>query len=187
MHPRDAFDSLTSIELQGYTVHKFSILLVSILATGCTAKYAQQDVFPSQAKLDRQMPVTIATPVDGRYETTVYPASGDMTAAAAKTAFSHYANHVTVVDACRELGCLRQNSPSGYYVIPEILHWEDRATEWSGLPDKIEVKLAIYGPTGTQPLGSTILSGKSKWATFGGDHPQDLLHEPIAEYVKAQY
>jgi len=168
-------------------VHKLSIILVSILATGCTAKYAQQDVFPNPGKLDRQMPVTIAIPVDGRYETTPYPASGDMTAAAVKTAFSYYTNRVTVMGACRELSCLRQNSPSGYYVIPEILHWEERATEWSGLPDKIEVKLAIYGPTGAQPLGSAILSGKSKWATFGGDHPQDLLQEPIAEYVKAQY
>ena len=168
-------------------MHKFSIILVSILATGCTAKYAQQDVFSNQAKLDRQMPVTIATPVDGSYETTPYPASGDMTAAAVKTAFSYYTNRVTVMGACRELSCLRQNRPSGYYVIPQILHWEERATEWSGLPDKIEVKLAIYGPTGEQPLGSAVLSGRSKWATFGGDHPQDLLHEPIAEYVKAQY
>lgn len=168
-------------------MHKLSAILVSILATGCTAKYAQQDVSTNLTKLDRQMPVTIATPLDGRYETTSYPASGDMTAAAVKTAFSHYANQVTVVNSCRELVCLRQQTPSGYYVVPEILHWEERATEWSGIPDKIEVKLAIYGPTGAQPLGSTILSGKSKWATFGGDHPQDLLHEPIAEYVKAQY
>jgi hypothetical protein len=174
-------------KIPGDIVHKLSIILVSILATGCTAKYAQQEVFPNPGKLDRQMPVTIATPVDGRYETTPYPASGDMTAAATKTAFSYYTNRVTVTGTCHELNCLRQNNPSGYYVIPEILHWEERATEWSGLPDKIEVKLAIYGPTGAQPLGSAILSGKSKWATFGGDHPQDLLQEPINEYVKAQY
>nr|BFE90111.1 hypothetical protein GCM10020185_06470 [Pseudomonas brassicacearum subsp. brassicacearum] len=92
------------------------------------------------------MPVTIATPVDGSYETTPYPASGDMTAAAVKTAFSYYTNRVTVMGACRELSCLRQNRPSGYYVIPEILHWEERATEWSGLPDKIEVKTRHLWP-----------------------------------------
>lgn len=168
-------------------MHKLSIVLISILATGCTAKYAQQDVSVSQEKLDRQMPITIATPADGRYETKPYPASGVMTAAAVKAAFSHYSNRVTVVESCRELSCLEQHSSSGYYVVPEILHWEDRATEWSGIPDKIEVKLTIYDTTGTEPLESTILSGKSKWATFGGDHPQDLLDKPIAEYVRAQY
>lgn len=98
-------------------MHKFSVILVSILATGCTAKYAQQDVFSNQAKLDRQMPVTIATPVDGSYETTPYPASGDMTAAAVKTAFSYYTNRVTVRAACRELSCLRQSSPDRKSVV----------------------------------------------------------------------
>nr|WP_189664302.1 DUF4823 domain-containing protein [Pseudomonas marvdashtae] len=174
-------------KIKGNTVHKLSIILISLLATGCTAKYAQQDVSTSEAKLDRQLPITIATPADGRYETTSYSASGDMTAAAVKKAFSLYSNRVTVVNSCRELECLRQGNPLGYYVVPQILHWEERATEWSGIPDRIEVKLAIYGPTGEQPLESTVLSGKSKWATFGGDHPQDLLDEPISGYVKAQY
>ncbi|WP_254924651.1 DUF4823 domain-containing protein [Aeromonas sp. A35_P] len=29
--------------------------------------------------------------------------------------------------------------------------------------------------------------GKSKWATFGGDHPQDLLPEPTEKYVNSLY
>lgn len=68
-----------------------------------------------------------------------------------------------------------------------ILHWEDRATEWSGKKDKIEIKLSIYGAEGNQEIAGTIIGGKSKWATFGGDHPQDLLPEPIQAYVDTLY
>lgn len=78
------------------------------------------------------------------------------------------------------MGCLEktQAQPYGYYVIPEILHWEDRATEWSGIPDRLEVKLSIFDGN-KKELASTIITGKSKWATLGGDHPQDLLPEPL--------
>ena len=62
-----------------------------------------------------------------------------------------------------------------------------RATEWSGIPDKIEVKIIVYdGGTGKE-VGSTLISGRSKWATFGGDHPQDLLPEPLNSYVESLY
>jgi Domain of unknown function (DUF4823) len=77
--------------------------------------------------------------------------------------------------------------PFDYYVVSEILHWEDHATEWSGLPDKIEVKIMVYdGGTGKE-LASTLIAGESKWATFGGDHPQDLLPEPLNSYVESLY
>ncbi len=168
-------------------MRKTSIFLLSILASGCTARYVQDDLTTSSVKLIHGLSVTIATPVDGRYETTVYKTSGVMTAGAVRAAFARYTNNVKVSDSCADLPCIRQKSGSDYYVVPEILHWEDRATEWSGIPDKIEVKLAIYASEGDEPLASTIVSGKSKWATFGGDHPQDLLSKPIEEYIKAQY
>jgi hypothetical protein len=71
--------------------------------------------------------------------------------------------------------------------VPEILHWEDRATEWSGIPDRVEVKLLVLEAQGNKEIASIVISGKSKWATFGGDHPQDLLPEPIKQYVESLY
>lgn len=168
-------------------MQKILVIAASILASGCTAKYAQTDVSINPGKLDHTAAVTIATPNDGRYESTTYQASGEMTAAAVRNAFSFYSNQVAIIESCRELNCLRQQGHSGYFVVPEILHWEDRATEWSGIPDKIQVKLSIYDQEGQAPLASTVIAGKSKWATFGGDHPQDLLQKPIEAFVKAQY
>lgn len=166
-------------------------MAISVLfsITGCSSTYTQNKLKEPSAKLVRGKAVTIATPKDGQYSNTVYADSGKMTALATKSAFSRFSNEITISDSCQDLDCLKKTSAqiSEYYVIPEILHWEDRNTEWSGKPDKIEVQLSIYeGPTWTE-LSSTLISGKSKWATFGGDHPQDLLPEPLNAYVESLY
>lgn len=168
-------------------MQKLAAILTAVLVTGCTAKYTQSDVSTSSNKLDPRQSVIIATPTDGRYAEKLYSGSGEMTANAVRTAFAHYTNQVDVVAACKDITCLKARSASAYYVVPEILHWEDRATEWSGIPDKVQVKLTIYEPTSNEPSRAAVLSGKSKWATFGGDHPQDLLPGLLQNYVKAQY
>lgn len=73
-----------------------------------------------------------------------------------------------------------------YIVIPEILHWEDRATAWSGLPDKIEVSVEIYDNT-KKLLKSAILSGKSASMTLGSTDPGELLEEPLANFFKSVF
>jgi len=74
-----------------------------------------------------------------------------------------------------------------YFVVPEILHWEDRNTEWSGKKDVIEIKITVVDAASGSALASSVISGKSKWATFGGDHPQDLLPKPLQAYVDSLY
>jgi hypothetical protein len=36
-------------------------------------------------------------------------------------------------------------------------------------------------------MDSVIIKGKSGLATFGGDHPQDLLAKPVSAYVNGLY
>jgi hypothetical protein len=112
-----------------------------------------------------------------------------MTATAIKAAFSHFTSNVVVTEQCIGMDCLKliQTDRYGYYVEPQILHWEDRATEWSALPDKIEIKISVYDASLGTELASSVLTGRSKWATLGGDHPQDLLPEPVRGYVDALY
>jgi hypothetical protein len=66
---------------------------------------------------------------------------------------------------------------------PTILNWEDRATEWSGRPDRVTLRYVIYDVATGKPLASTLARASSKWATFGGDHPQDLLPVPTQTFV----
>jgi hypothetical protein len=36
-------------------------------------------------------------------------------------------------------------------------------------------------------LDSAVIEGKSKWATLGGDHPQDLLESPLSDYARSLF
>jgi Domain of unknown function (DUF4823) len=66
-----------------------------------------------------------------------------------------------------------QRSGSGYSIDPKILHWEDRATEWSGKADRVKVSLSLYHFGSL--IGSALVAANSSFFTFGGDHLEDLL------------
>lgn len=168
---------------------RFILFFIALtLLSGCAATYKNTPLTKTNSKLVRGTPVLIATPANGHFGATVYANSGKMTALAVRGAFAQFAATTSVNSGCEKLECLEQSHGGGsiYYVVPEILHWEDRATEWSGRPDRIEVKLSVFDTVG-QELASTIFTGKSKWATFGGDHPQDLLTEPLNQYIETLY
>lgn len=165
------------------------LLIMGALAlAGCSAHYKSTDVKTSTEKLKQDMPVSIAVPKDGFYSTTVYHGSGQETASALQAAFVRYSEKVSISNTCGDVECLsRATTTEGYLVVPQILHWEDRATEWSMKRDKLEVKISVYKASNLTLINSTILNGESKLATWGGDHPQDLLAEPINSYVSQLY
>ncbi|HDX8437963.1 MULTISPECIES: DUF4823 domain-containing protein [Aeromonas] len=163
--------------------------LLSLLAVGCSSTYQQSNVQTMTSKLDPSQGVLISQPQDGSYETTQYQNSGKMTAQAIYAAFSKKAHRVEITTRCHGEPCLNDIQPTQfrYYVKPVILHWEERATEWSGKPDVIEIQLVIYDTLSKKSIANSSFKGKSKWATFGGDHPQDLLPEPTEKYVNSLY
>jgi hypothetical protein len=166
-----------------------SLIWLAIWIAGCSATYKQQIIKQPAAKLERGKGVFISTPNNGWYGKIEYKHSGQMTADAVKAAFSRFSDDVFISAECLSRECLKMIPTDKYlyYVEPEILHWEDRATEWSGMRDRIDVKISIYNSTSGSEITSSIITGTSKWATFGGDHPQDLLPEPLNDYVQSLY
>ena len=165
------------------------IVLIGIFLSGCTASYSQQIVTNASSKLERGQGVFISTPKNGSYGKAEYKNSGKMTASALKAAFSRFSNNIYISEGCSGRECLKI-IPTGkyaYFAEPDILHWEDRATEWSGIPDRIELKISIYDAALGTEIASTVIVGTSKWSTLGGDHPQDLLPEPVNRYVESLY
>ncbi len=105
---------------------------------------------------------------------------------AVASAFSSRAQIVEMEETRNELPESLQDARArgaDYYIRVEILHWEDRATEWSGLSDKVTIKLLVINSETEAIADSVTIDGKSRWATFGGDHPQDLLEKPLQDYV----
>jgi hypothetical protein len=156
---------------------------------GCASAYKCNEFHGIEAGLNPYLGVLISVPENGWYGNTEYKKSGVMTANSIRAAFLKNAAMVDISEACKGDSCLNEidSKSYGYYVKPTILHWEERATEWSGKPDRIEIQIVVYDSTTKNEIANTSFTGKSKWATFGGDHPQDLLPEPTNNFVSSLY
>ncbi len=129
----------------------------------------------------------VAIPENGRFDSTEYPHSGEMTAATIAQALSRHTKDVKVakkVVALDEDLADSTEARSEYLLRPTILHWEERATEWSGKSDRITIRLELFEVDSRERIDSREFSGKSRWGTFGGDHPQELLPVPVRRYVE---
>ena len=132
----------------------------------------------------------VSLPRDGEYEGRPYVGSGLQTARAIEAELLRHTSTVRVGSAVELREAARaaaRGEELRFVVVPTILHWEDRATEWSGILDKLEVRLDVVEVEGGTTLHSVGIKGKSKWATFGGDHPQDLLPEPLEEFFSGLF
>jgi len=165
-------------------IRKAVMAVCALSLAGCVDTYARKTLERSDVKLPRSSAVVIAVPAAGSFADKTYKTSGAQTAAAIHAAFSRETRAVSIAKECTDLPCLITNAGNAnYYVVPEILRWEDRATEWSGKPDKIEIRIAVIDAATMKEVAITIISGKSKWLTMGGDHPQDLLQAPVDAWV----
>jgi hypothetical protein len=135
------------------------------------------------------MQVIIATPADGVYSGSPVSQSGTRTAAAVRDAFVTTASRVSIQESCASLDCMSGSlgDVEAYAVVPTILHWEERATEWSGIPDQVRVQLDVYDLRSRELLSSYVIRGFGQQWSYGGDHPQDLLPAPLTEHVETLY
>ncbi|MDX2321304.1 MAG: DUF4823 domain-containing protein [Moritella sp.] len=170
---------------------KKNIVLCGALAVlaGCSSSYKYSELQTTEVKLDPTVGVLISPPENGWYDQIEYRNSGRMTAKAIQNAFAKNTSNVDVTHSCIGDECLNtiDSEKYGYYAKPVILGWEDRATEWSGKPDKIEIQIVIFDVKTETELVNLTFSGKSKWLTFGGYHPQDLLEKPTNQYINSLY
>jgi hypothetical protein len=128
----------------------------------------------------------VAIPADGRYGKTTYSGSGAITAQIIAAAFAPYLSKLTVGERVEDRNSARtaaKREGATYLLFPEILQWEDRATEWSSKPDIADVKLSVISVGTGEVIDSAVISGKSGLATFGGDRPEHLLPKPMSDYA----
>jgi Domain of unknown function (DUF4823) len=171
-------------------MHRVLIGLVALMIGGCADTHELIRNQAAVAPLSRQASAYVAVPADGSYGDRVYQGSGQQTAQAVADAFAPYLRQISVAETHESLEDAERSASDrdlDYVLYPEILHWEDRATEWSGKPDLISVRISVVQAESGTVLDSSIIKGKSKWATWGGDHPQDLLPPALEEYSAALF
>lgn len=165
------------------------LCLVASALTGCVTSYEQSGAFQNQ-KLDRAGSVFVTVPEDGHYKKINYPRSGLMTGNVVNTAFLPYFKRLQLAETniSEDEAFARAGAGNFTYLIePTILHWEDRATEWSDLPDRITISLKIFDVKSRDPIAGVLIKGRSSWWTFGGDKPEDLLPKPISDYAASLF
>lgn len=166
-----------------------SLCVVLVLA-GCADTHQLIRGDTSTTKLTLTDSVFISVPQDGAYGADVYSGSGQSTTQILFSAFAKRTRFATSGRSSQDFAAALQSARQAdcqYLVFPTILHWEDRATEWSSIPDRVEVKVEVLDARTESVIASAVIQGKSGLATLGGDHPQDLLPEPIEEFVSSLY
>ncbi|HKQ34805.1 MAG TPA: DUF4823 domain-containing protein [Nitrospiraceae bacterium] len=168
---------------------KRNLALMSLsfaLLFGCADTHEVMRASGSSVSLSSQASAYVAVPKDAAYGTTTYSGSGALTAQAIAAAFAPYLNKITVAMKEEDLVSAQQSARAGsytYLLYPQILHWEDRATEWSGKPDVASVKVSLIRVDSGEVLDSAVVGGNSGLWTFGGDRPEHLLPKPLADYA----
>lgn len=164
------------------------LLFLSILAalcSGCVHTCTARTISRTDP-LSTNAAALVALPEDGRFEKIVYPGSGRKAALAVSQAFG---KRLRSVDVTAQTGALTKHLEQAragkfdYLIVPTVIHWEDRATEWSGRSDRIEIEVRAVDVPSEKTISLGSVTGKSKWATFGGDVPEDLLAAPLGSYV----
>jgi hypothetical protein len=158
---------------------------------GCKSTYSEKQITAAPAPmLHHNDRIYVAMPFDATFKKTVAQGSGKQTAQTLFAALSSYTQSVF-------LGKFPE-SPSDaletarkyhvdYVVYPAILKWEDRATEWSGRRDKLELRIDLLSATDGQVAFSQEVEATGKWMTDGDDTPNDLLPQPCEKFVNALF
>lgn len=174
--------------MKRYTLIIF--LAMAIFQFGCADSYNLIRQRPFENQLPKNSSAYVVTPSDGRYGEKDYVGSGHTTAQIIRASLLKRLQIVSVSEKPEEyLEAIERAKQKrlSFVFYPTILHWEDRATEWSAIPDKVSIKISVIDVNTETELDSSVIEGRSGLATFGGDHPQDLLPAPIEEYISSLF
>jgi Domain of unknown function (DUF4823) len=167
-------------------MRRLAIGLILLTIAGCGHRPKLVRIQGTNAPLDRQASAYVALPVDGSYGSIIYKGSGAQTATAVANAFAPHLHSIVLAEAHQDIDDATQYAKERHYkylLYPQILHWEDRATEWSGRRDAVSINLSVIIADSGTVLDSATIAGQSKLITFGGGHPQDLLPSTLEKYA----
>jgi len=162
------------------------LVIASTLLAGCKSTLQIQSYHPPANRLDPHGGVFIIVPPDAYDE----PGSGMACATTFLEAFRPFADRIKLSDEVAILGVHLTNAAAqgfSYVLDTKIYRWEEEPTEWTGKPDSLDVGVRLLQAADGRTASETRFDGKSKWATFGGDHVADLLRPLAQDWVRAMY
>ncbi|MDA1277132.1 MAG: DUF4823 domain-containing protein [Verrucomicrobia bacterium] len=166
----------------------FSAVALMLIFAGCQHTYDElrSDGVAERPRLKSAAIAYVPIPPDLRFKGEFVQDSGKKTAYALQDEFAKYFRRVYVgrrVETLDESLATAREFQCDYCIYATVIRWEDRSTENTGLRDKLEIQIQIVDSVSEETLDKTVLKGKSRLMTDGGDSPADLLLEPIRNYA----
>lgn len=165
---------------------KYISVMFMLLAVGCTSKYKAGDIDLPSELLSKAASAYVLFVKDGAYGRRDYRGSGRTVSRGLQGNLLRYLDRVELATTAepREQGLVTARGMGLTYLFEAIvLNWEDRATQWSGRPDRISIRFAVFDVESGRKLAAAEEHASSKWFTFGGDHPQDLVPRLSQRFV----
>ena len=153
-------------------------LVLFLMLSGCATQYEIYNA-GNEISLNKNISLLLVCGNLGTYGDNTYPDSAKNLVRKAQGAFSEYLqkvevniNQLTLQKALYETNKKKLD----YLIYINIIHWEDRATYWSGIRDTAEIKLRIYDSRTNEKNGGYVISGKGTiWRGALGHHPQHIF------------
>jgi hypothetical protein len=168
-----------------------SIILLSMMAScSVTKTISVNKNFPDTISLNSNASVFIALPNNGSYNGRVYENSGRQTQSHLQYALANYAKNIIIGTNYEQEASAKATAKAQgaqYLFYPVITHWEDCATAWSGIPDRVAVWIKIYDVTSGQLLYNVELYSKSRAVTMVTTDPSNLLPDLFKDLMKKIY
>ena len=165
------------------------LLVIGFLLLVLNGCFAKREIVPGmqtgESAVTQADAVAIMLPNDGTYSGTVYAGSGKVVATTIKRATFGKVQTSEIVETTNQKEALAYCKDKGirFLIQPSILHWEDRATNWSGMRDFIKIEVLLVNPRDTSTLNSIMYNASSSWWTFVNTPPEDMLDESFDKAI----
>lgn len=170
----------------------FFVLCACIMQFGCSDSASLiKDSSYQSLYLNESSSVYVSIPKDAQDEGELYTSSGQDVMAIISSTLKNtdllsveggdlYENYRDALESARSKGC-------DYLFYPTIIHWEDRSEELSDAPSAVSIKIVVIDVLDATAVSSATIKKESGLEIFGKDRPQDLLSDPVDDYVSGLF
>jgi hypothetical protein len=165
--------------------------IISAVGIGCQHTYTEKKVGNQISPVLRSdARVYIARPFDVEHKKKIVQNSGKQVAGALLDSFSRYTKGAymgKIPEPLAEALVSGRKIHAQYVVYPYILRWEDHSTEFTGIRDKLKLRIELIESESGSTVFAREIDARSRWMSDGGDTPQDLLSEPTDNFVQGLF
>lgn len=169
------------------------VIIVFFVLIGCAPKYSVVqgiDNKNANTPLPKDSSAYISVPEDFTSGEHLYVGSGREVAANIELLFSKNLNSVVIglrAESCQQGLASAKANGYDYYICPQLLQWDDYATDWSGIPDRLKLKVYIMSTEPEEIIDKILIDGIGRVVTFEKETPMVIAKEPMENWVNSLF